>query len=73
MAVRRYVECGPEGTFGVDDVIEGLDASPKPRLLALTGASNVTGWLPSLPAIVEAAHSRGVPVFLDAAQLAPQN
>ncbi len=71
VAVRRYVECGPDGTFGVDDVIDGLDRSPRPRLLALTGASNVTGWLPSLPAIVGAAHSRGVPVFLDAAQLAP--
>lgn len=71
VARRRYVECGRDGSFGVDDVIEGLDASPSPRLLALTGASNVTGWLPSLPAIVEAAHARGVPVFLDAAQLAP--
>jgi len=71
VARRRYVECGPDGTFGVDDVIEGLDESPTPKLLALTGASNVTGWLPSLPAIVAAAHARGVPVFLDAAQLAP--
>jgi selenocysteine lyase/cysteine desulfurase len=71
VAHRRYVECGRDGTFGVDDVIAGLDQLPRPRLLALTGASNVTGWLPSLPAIVEAAHTRGVPIFLDAAQLAP--
>jgi selenocysteine lyase/cysteine desulfurase len=71
VARRRYVECGHAGTFEVDDVIAGLDLSPRPRLLALTGASNVTGWLPSLPAIVEAAHARGVPVCLDAAQLAP--
>jgi selenocysteine lyase/cysteine desulfurase len=71
LARRRYVECGAEGTFGLDEVIAGLEAAPRPRLLALTGASNVTGWLPPLPAIVEAAHTRGVPVFLDAAQLAP--
>ncbi len=71
VARRRYVECGPDGTFSVDDVIAGLDLSPRPALLALTGASNVTGWLPSVRAIVEAAHARGVPVFLDAAQLAP--
>ncbi|HXQ58456.1 MAG TPA: aminotransferase class V-fold PLP-dependent enzyme [Acidimicrobiales bacterium] len=71
LARRRYVECGRDGSFGVDDVIAGLDRAPRPRLLALTGASNVTGFLPSLPAIVEAAHARGVPVFLDAAQLAP--
>ncbi len=71
VARRRYVECGRDGTFGVDDVIAGLDHSPVPRLLTLTGASNVTGWLPPLHAIVEAAHARGVPVVLDAAQLAP--
>lgn len=71
LARRRYVECGRDGTFGVDDVIGGLDQKPRPRLLALTGASNVTGFLPSLTPIVEAAHARGVPVFLDAAQLAP--
>jgi selenocysteine lyase/cysteine desulfurase len=37
----------------------------------VTGASNVTGWLPPLPAICEAAHQRGVAVVVDAAQLAP--
>ena len=71
VARRRYVECGRDGTFDVDDVIAGLDRLPVPRLLTLTGASNVTGWLPALPAIIEAAHARGVPVVLDAAQLAP--
>ena len=71
VAHRRYVECGRDGTFGVDDVIAGLDRSPTPRLLALTGASNVTGWLPAVDAIVDAAHERGIPVFLDAAQMAP--
>ena len=71
VAVRRYVECGPDGTFDTDDVVAGLDQTPRPRLLALTGASNVTGWLPPLSDIVDAAHHRGVPVVLDGAQLAP--
>ena len=44
---------------------------PEPRLLAITGASNVTGWLPPLDEIIAAAHDRGVPVVVDAAQLAP--
>jgi selenocysteine lyase/cysteine desulfurase len=39
--------------------------------LAITGASNVTGWLPPLDLILDAAHQRGVPVLVDAAQLAP--
>jgi selenocysteine lyase/cysteine desulfurase len=71
VAERRWVECGPDGTFGTDDVVAALEASPRPVLLALTGASNVTGWLPPVDEICAAAHERGVPVALDAAQLAP--
>ena len=71
VAHRRYVECDLAGTFDVDAVMAGLDATPRPKLLAITGASNVTGWLPPLNLIIEAAHERGVKVLLDAAQLAP--
>jgi selenocysteine lyase/cysteine desulfurase len=75
VADRRYVECGRDGTFGVDEVAAALDDATRegrrPALLAVTGASNVTGWLPPVEAICEAAHQRGVPVVLDAAQLAP--
>jgi selenocysteine lyase/cysteine desulfurase len=71
VARRRYVECGADGTFSPDDVIAGLELSPRPRILTLTGASNVTGWLPDIAGIVDAAHHRGVSVVLDAAQLAP--
>ncbi len=71
VARRRYVECGADGTFQVEDVLAVLEERPRPRLLAVTGASNVTGWLPPLDEIVAAAHDRGVPVLVDAAQLAP--
>jgi selenocysteine lyase/cysteine desulfurase len=71
VATRRWVECGTEGTFGVDDVVRVLEDGPPPALLALTGASNVTGWLPPVEEICAAAHARGVRVLVDAAQLAP--
>ena len=71
VAQRRWVECGPEGTFTVDDVTAVLDAGKHPALLAITGASNVTGWLPPIEEICAEAHARGVRVLLDAAQLAP--
>jgi len=72
MATRRYVECSTAGTFTVDDVCAALDGGGRPAaLLALTGASNVTGWLPPIEAIIDAAHERGVRVVVDAAQLAP--
>jgi selenocysteine lyase/cysteine desulfurase len=48
-----------------------LDGGRRPALLTLTGASNVTGWLPPVEEICAEAHARGIPVLLDAAQLAP--
>jgi selenocysteine lyase/cysteine desulfurase len=71
LAERRYVECTPEGTFSVADVEAALDGGPRPALLAITGASNVTGWVPPADEIIAAAHTRGVPVLIDGAQLAP--
>jgi selenocysteine lyase/cysteine desulfurase len=68
---RRFVECDLDGTFTAAAVIDALDASPRPRLLTISGASNVTGWLPPLDAIIDAAHERGIPVLVDAAQLSP--
>ena len=67
---RRFVECGPDGTFTPDDVRQSLDDGPTPRLLAVTGASNVSGWVPDLAGVIAAAHECGVPVLVDAAQLA---
>jgi selenocysteine lyase/cysteine desulfurase len=71
VATCRYVECAPDGTFTLADVESVLDASPEPRLLTLSGASNITGWMPPLAEIIEAAHRRGIPVVVDGAQLAP--
>jgi selenocysteine lyase/cysteine desulfurase len=70
-ATCRYVECGADGTFAASDVAAALDLRPSPRLLAVTAASNITGWMPPLAAIISAAHDRGIPVVVDAAQLAP--
>ena len=71
VAGRRWVECGADGTFSADDIVRVMDDGPRPALLAVTGASNVTGWLPPVEEICAAAHARGVRVLVDAAQLAP--
>lgn len=71
VATRRYVECDATGRFDTAAVAAALDAGPPAALLAVTGASNVTGWVPPIDEIVAAAHERGVPVLVDAAQLAP--
>jgi len=70
-AAGRYIECGSSGVFDLEDVTRAIERGPRPRLLAVTGASNVTGWVPPIEAIVEVAHDHGVPVLVDAAQLAP--
>jgi selenocysteine lyase/cysteine desulfurase len=61
LCLRRFVECGPDSTFTAGDVATALDVGSRPRLLAVTGASNVTGWLPAVDEIIAAAHERGVP------------
>jgi selenocysteine lyase/cysteine desulfurase len=68
---RRFVECDQEGTFDASAVKQVLEKGPRPRLLAVTGASNVSGWLPPLDELIDMAHEHGVPVLVDAAQLAP--
>ncbi|TYP90454.1 aminotransferase class V-fold PLP-dependent enzyme [Blastococcus xanthinilyticus] len=67
----RVVDVDRSGTYDVDAVIAALDARPTPRVLAVSGASNVTGWLPDLAAITAAARARGVLVVVDGAQLVP--
>ncbi len=71
VARRRYVECIRQGTFSVDAVSAALEERPRPSLLAVTGASNVTGWLPPIDDILEVARARDIPTVVDAAQLAP--
>jgi selenocysteine lyase/cysteine desulfurase len=41
------------------------------KLLAVTGASNLTGYCPDLRGLADRAHSVGALLFVDAAQLAP--
>ncbi len=67
----RVVDVDARGAFTTDDVVAALDASPRPRVLTITGTSNVTGWVPPLAEIAAAARARGVLVVVDAAQLAP--
>lgn len=41
------------------------------KLLAVTGASNLTGYCPDLSALADRCHAAGALLFVDAAQLAP--
>ena len=55
--------------LSVDAVVAEL--SPRTRLVAVTGASNVLGTRPDVPAIAEAAHRVGALLYVDGVHLTP--
>jgi selenocysteine lyase/cysteine desulfurase len=55
----------------VEAVSDALSSVRGPALLAITGASNVTGEIWPVRALADVAHSFGARVVVDAAQLAP--
>ncbi len=62
----------PNGELDIEDLQRRLDRfAGKVRLVAVTGASNVTGFTPPVHAIAEMAHRAGAMILVDCAQLAP--
>ncbi|GAA4698672.1 cysteine desulfurase-like protein [Nocardioides conyzicola] len=57
------------GELSVDDVRAEL--TERTQVVAVTGASNVLGTRPDLPAIAEAAHAVGALVYVDGVHLTP--
>ncbi len=55
----------------LDDVLPTLPPCEDPHLVAVTGASNVTGEIWPVREIAELAHRHGARLLVDAAQLAP--
>ncbi len=47
--------------------------TPKTKVVAVSGMSNVTGWMPDLPPIIERAKQVGAITIIDAAQLVCHN
>ena len=66
-AALRFVELGPQGEITAEAVSAGL--TDRTRVVALTGMSNVTGFMPPAAEIARLAHERGAIVVLDGAQL----
>lgn len=58
----------PEGRLDMDHLAHLLRHN-EVKLVAVTGASNVTGWMPDIHAIARLAHEHGALILVDAAQL----
>ncbi|ANY05389.1 aminotransferase class V-fold PLP-dependent enzyme [Pseudonocardia sp. HH130630-07] len=68
---HRVVRAGRTLAATLDALRTELTERPDAALVAVTGASNVTGELLPIPEIVRIAHAAGARVCVDAAQLAP--
>ncbi len=69
-ATVRWVDFDPEtGELSMDSLEDAL--SSRTRLVAVTGASNLIGTRPDLPAVAERAHAVGAWVYVDAVHLTP--
>jgi cysteine desulfurase family protein (TIGR01976 family) len=66
----RWADFDPEtGELTADDVRACL--SPRTRLVAVTGASNLLGTRPDIPALAEAVHGAGALLYVDGVHLTP--
>lgn len=74
---RRMAKVYRIGTDSKGDLIEGeLDGllakfKGRVKLVAISGGSNVTGYMPDIHAIAKKAHLAGAQILVDCAQLAP--
>ena len=69
-AAVRWVDFDPEtAELSLDSLDEAL--SPRTRLVAVTGASNLIGTRPDLPAVAERVHASGAWLYVDAVHLTP--
>lgn len=67
-----YAGLNPDGSLNLDDLAEKLKANAgKIKLVAVTGASNVSGFINPIHEIAELAHQFGAKIFVDCAQLFP--
>ncbi len=67
-----YVDIDENGRLSMDDLKKKFKKyGDKVRLVTVSGASNVTGYINPIYEIAEIAHSYGAEILVDAAQLVP--
>jgi len=67
-----HVGTQPDGEIDLKELRSAIrEFKGRLRLVAVSGASNITGICPPVHDIAEWAHDAGAPIFVDAAQLAP--
>lgn len=68
----EHIRMAKDGGLDLEHLQQLLDQYGKRvRIVAITGASNVTGYMPDIHRIATMAHAAGAQILVDAAQLAP--
>ncbi len=71
-ATVKHIELNPDGRISTDDFLRKLERyAGKIKLVAITGASNVSGYINDLDFIARETHRAGARLLVDGAQLAP--
>ncbi len=65
----EFIHVRPDGTLAMDELPRLL--ALKPKMVAVSGMSNVTGFQPDVAEIARQAHDAGALVLVDGAQLVP--
>lgn len=67
-----HIDIDGQGRLIEEDLIAKFEAyQGRVAVFAVTGASNVTGWINDIHRLAEISHRYGVPIVVDAAQLLP--
>ncbi len=69
----KFIQVSKEGVLDLDHLVDLLRQAPThaPRLVALAGAYNTTGYTPPIHQIARLAHEHGAQLVIDGAQLLP--
>lgn len=71
-ATLVYVQAFDDGSLDYDDLeMKVREHAHTLKVIAITGASNLTGYIPDIPRVSALAHACHALLFVDAAQLAP--
>lgn len=67
----RYVQASLDGIIDEDELVRQLKAIGGPKLVAIAGAYNVSGYAPPVHRLATLAHAHGAEILVDGAQLVP--
>ena len=66
--VLKWVDVADDGSLSLESFAQAI--GPKTKFVAVSAMSNVLGTVAPLEGVIKLAHERGVPVLVDASQLA---